>query len=163
LEAKAPISAWSVIITPDDGSYDISGVAEWFIEKENDVSMGTLSLAEFVKELTSQYPGRMSYSKKPVLTVLAKFPYGEIASYGLKPQDGACDIDKILSSIMLQMRIPIGHTTVYKFLKSIVWKGGMMSLAEVERVFKLKAEEERAYLASPQYQKMLRALEFMME
>jgi hypothetical protein len=39
----------------------------------------------------------------------------------------------------------------------------MTSLAEVEWVFKLKAEGERAYLASPQYQKMLRALEFLKE
>jgi hypothetical protein len=112
LEAKAPIGAWPAIITPDDGRYDVSGVAEWVIEKEDDVKMGTVSLAEFVKELISQYPRRMSYSNKPVLALLVKFAYGEIASYGLEPQDSVCDIEKFFSSIMLQMRIPIGHTTV---------------------------------------------------
>jgi hypothetical protein len=92
-----------------------------------------------------------------------KFAYQEIASHDLEPRDGFCEVRKILGSIMLQMRIPLAQTTVYKFLKSLKWCEGRTTLTEFKRVIKIAATEKKAYMALPRYQELLCALEFTKE
>ena len=70
---------------------------------------------------------------------------------------------KVSASILLQWRTVVGHTSVYKFMTTLVWKEGKTTLGEIERVFKMEAEEEKAYLASAKYQKLLLALSFIEE
>jgi hypothetical protein len=161
-ESNVPVSALTAKITPDDERYEISSVAHWFVEKA-DVRIGTVSLSEFIDELASQFTCRKTYSEKHVVTILVKFAYREVTSYDLEPQDGFCNAKKVVASILLQRRTMIGHTSVYKFLKSLAWKEGRTTLREIERVFKVEAEEEKAYLASPKYQKLLLALSFIEE
>jgi hypothetical protein len=150
------------VITPDNGLYDISDVSHRFDETDN-VNMGPTLLAEFVEELRTQFPSRKTYSEKQVITVFVKLAYRETASFGLAPQDGFCEIQKNLSSIMLKRRIVLSYTTVYRFLESLEWKKGRTTLKEVKRVFEVEAKEKRAYLASVKYQTLLVALKLMEE
>jgi hypothetical protein len=160
-EVKVPVGAWTAIITQDDGRYDLSSVLDEFVERD-EVRVGVASQSEFIHELATQFPGRKTYSEKHVTAVLVKFAHREVVSFGLEPQDGFCDAEKVLGSIRLQRRTMVGHTSVWKFLEALKWTAGRTTL-KVKRVFKKEAEEEKAYLSSPKYQELLSAMKLMEE